>query len=81
MKKARRVALYLRVSTVDQTAANQHRELKAVGARHGWDVVAIFNDEGISGTNRRNNGPASTSFAKASLGVISTRWLRGRSIG
>jgi predicted site-specific integrase-resolvase len=46
----KRVALYLRVSTTEQTVENQHRELKAVAERHGWSVVAVFTDAGISGT-------------------------------
>jgi DNA invertase Pin-like site-specific DNA recombinase len=43
-KKAspKRVALYVRVSTSEQTTRNQRRELKAVADRHGWTVVAIF---------------------------------------
>jgi len=38
---AKRVAIYLRVSTTEQTTANQRRELKAVAARHGWSVVRV----------------------------------------
>jgi DNA invertase Pin-like site-specific DNA recombinase len=49
----KRVAVYLRVSTTDQTVENQRRELEAVAARHGWEVVAIFKDEGISGSRGR----------------------------
>jgi DNA invertase Pin-like site-specific DNA recombinase len=50
MVMGKRVALYLRVSTSEQTVANQRRELVAVAERHGWQVVAVFKDEGISGT-------------------------------
>jgi DNA invertase Pin-like site-specific DNA recombinase len=39
-KKPKRVALYLRVSTSEQTTRNQRRELHAVAERHGWHVVA-----------------------------------------
>ena len=53
----KRIALYLRVSTADQTIENQRRELEAVAARHGWDVVAVFKDEGISGTKGRDKRP------------------------
>jgi hypothetical protein len=35
-KKPKRVALYLRVSTSEQTTRNQRRELHAVAERHGW---------------------------------------------
>ena len=54
---AKRIALYLRVSTTGQTVENQRRELRAVAKRHGWTVVAVFKDEGVSGTKGRNQRP------------------------
>jgi len=51
------VALYLRVSTSEQTVENQRRELEAVAERHGWNVVATFADEGISGSKGRDKRP------------------------
>ena len=54
---AKRVALYLRVSTAEQTVENQQRELEAVAARHGWNVVAVIADAGISGTKGRDKRP------------------------
>ena len=45
-KRNRRVALYVRVSTDQQTIKNQQRELEAVAERHGWSVVAVFKDQG-----------------------------------
>jgi DNA invertase Pin-like site-specific DNA recombinase len=57
LKMAKRVALYLRVSTSGQTVANQRRELEAVAERHGWNVVAEFKDEGISGSKGRDQRP------------------------
>jgi DNA invertase Pin-like site-specific DNA recombinase len=54
---SKRIALYLRVSTSEQTVENQQRELEAVAARHGWNVVAIFTDTGISGTKGRDKRP------------------------
>src|ERR1700720_1365938 len=53
----KRIALYLRVSTAEQTVENQRRELEAVAERHGWNVVAIFTDAGISGTKGRDQRP------------------------
>jgi DNA invertase Pin-like site-specific DNA recombinase len=53
----KRVALYLRVSTTEQTVENQQRELEAVAERHGWNVVAVFTDTGISGTKGRDKRP------------------------
>jgi DNA invertase Pin-like site-specific DNA recombinase len=53
----KRVALYVRVSTTGQTVENQRRELRAVAKRHGWDVVEVYKDEGISGTKGRDKRP------------------------
>ena len=52
-----RVALYLRVSTSSQTVENQERELAAVAAARGWQVVATYRDEGISGAKGRDRRP------------------------
>ena len=49
----KRVGIYLRVSTAEQTCDNQRRELEAVAARHGWTVVEVFEDAGISGAKGR----------------------------
>jgi DNA invertase Pin-like site-specific DNA recombinase len=56
-RKPKRVALYLRVSTSEQTTRNQRRELLAVAERHGWTVVATFEDTGISGSQGREARP------------------------
>src|SRR5437660_1455096 len=53
----KRVAFYLRVSTAEQTVENQQRELEAVAERHGWNVVAVVTDGGISGTKGRDQRP------------------------
>jgi hypothetical protein len=50
---SKRVAVYLRISTTDQTTTNQRRELHAVAKRHGWSVVRVFEDAGISGAKGR----------------------------
>jgi DNA invertase Pin-like site-specific DNA recombinase len=36
---------------------NQERELGEAAARHGWDVVATYRDEGGSGAKRRLSRP------------------------
>src|SRR6266853_4902448 len=54
---AKRIALYLSVSTTEQTVENQHRELEAVAERHAWNVVTVFADAGISGTKGRDKRP------------------------
>ena len=53
---AKKVALYLRVSTVEQDTTNQRRELEAVAERHGWEIVTIFEDNGVSGFKTKRPG-------------------------
>src|SRR3954454_23123324 len=53
-----RAVLYLRVSTVDQTTANQERELQSVAGRMGWEIVKVYKDHGISGAKARDKRPA-----------------------
>jgi len=65
MAKTKRVALYLRVSTGEQTTENQRRELEAVAERAGWNVVAAFEDAGISGAKGRNQRPGYDALLKA----------------
>ncbi len=55
---AMRAALYLRVSTLDQTTENQERELRVVAARLGHEIVDVYADNGISGAKGRNGRPA-----------------------
>jgi Resolvase, N terminal domain len=50
--------LYLRVSTIDQTTANQERELREVATRMGCDIVKVYKDHGISGAKGREKRPA-----------------------
>jgi DNA invertase Pin-like site-specific DNA recombinase len=64
-KTAKRVAIYLRVSTAEQTTANQCRELQAVAKRHGWSVVKVFEDAGISGAKGRSERPSLHEMLKA----------------
>jgi DNA invertase Pin-like site-specific DNA recombinase len=61
----RRVAIYLRVSTGEQTTDNQRRELEAVAARHGWRVVDFFEYAGISGAKGRDKRPGLDRLLKA----------------
>jgi len=56
-EKTRRVAIYARVSTDGQSVDNQLRELAIVAERHGWEVVATYTDEGISGAKGRDRRP------------------------
>src|SRR6478735_5144553 len=49
---AKRIGIYLRVSTDNQTTENQ-----AVANRSGWDVVGVYEDAGISGAKGRDKRP------------------------
>jgi hypothetical protein len=54
----KRAVLYLRVSTIDQTTANQERELREVATRMGCEIVKVYKDHGISGAKGRDKRPA-----------------------
>jgi DNA invertase Pin-like site-specific DNA recombinase len=56
-RQMRTGALYLRVSTQDQTTANQERELREVAARMGCEIVHVYKDHGISGAKGRDKRP------------------------
>ena len=50
-----RAALYVRVSTLDQHAENQHDELHRYVQVRGWSA-ALYADKGISGAKERRAG-------------------------
>ena len=52
-----RAAIYLRVSTDEQTTENQERELRAAADRIGHEIVAVYRDAGISGSKGRDQRP------------------------
>jgi DNA invertase Pin-like site-specific DNA recombinase len=52
----RRAAICLRVSTQDQTTANQERELREVASRMGCEIV-VYRDHGVSGAKGRDKRP------------------------
>ena len=66
MATSRRAALYVRVSTSDrgQTVENQLQPLQEAAGRLGWTVVAIYRDEGISGTRGRDKRPGLDALLK-----------------
>jgi len=53
-----RAALYLRVSTSEQTTDNQEHELRVAADRLGHSVVVVYRDFGISGGKGREKRPA-----------------------
>jgi DNA invertase Pin-like site-specific DNA recombinase len=54
----KRAVVYLRVSTLDQTTANQERELREVAGRMRCEIVRVYKDHGISGAKGREKRPA-----------------------
>jgi DNA invertase Pin-like site-specific DNA recombinase len=60
----RRVAIYTRVSTLDQTIDNQLIELRDHCSKMGWEIVKEYADEGLSGTLSRDKRPALNSLIK-----------------
>ena len=52
-----RAAIYLRISTAEQTTDNQERELRAAAARMGHDVVEVYRDHAVSGSKGRDKRP------------------------
>ena len=64
---SRNVAIYTRVSTDGQTVDNQLLELQAVAERHGWNVVEIFSDSGLSGAKGRDKRPAFDALCKGAV--------------
>ena len=66
MATSRRAALYVRVSTSDrgQTVENQLQPLQEAAGRLGWTVLAIYRDEGISGTRGRDKRPGLDALLK-----------------
>jgi DNA invertase Pin-like site-specific DNA recombinase len=61
----KRVAIYLRVSTSKQETSNQRRELEAVAARSGWQIVKVYQDAGVSGAKGRDQRPGLDAMMKA----------------
>jgi DNA invertase Pin-like site-specific DNA recombinase len=60
----KKVCLYCRVSTTHQTPENQLRELRAVAERMGYEIIAEFIDNGISGAKSRKDRPALDEMVK-----------------
>jgi Resolvase, N terminal domain len=52
-----RPAVYVRVSTLGQTTANQERELREVATRMGCEIVHVYRDHGVSGAMGRDKRP------------------------
>jgi DNA invertase Pin-like site-specific DNA recombinase len=63
--KPKRVAIYTRVSTDSQTTDNQLLELEAAAKRHNWEIVMVFRDEGVTGSQALFRRPAGKELHRA----------------
>lgn len=61
----KRVGIYTRVSTDQQTVENQLQALHDIAERSDWTIVHIFTDEGISGAKGRDQRPGLDALLKA----------------
>ena len=50
---------------LDQTTANQERELRQVAARAGWQIEHVYKDHGISGAKAKDKRPQFDALHKA----------------
>jgi len=60
----RKVAIYTRVSTLDQTVENQLLELREYCSNMDWEITQEYADKGLSGTLSRDKRPALNSLIK-----------------
>ena len=72
----KRAAIYLRVSTQDQTTSNQEHELRRAAERANWQVVRVYKDHGISGAKGRNGRPAFDSMCRDATNATRSFRLR-----
>ena len=49
-----RACIYARVSTDEQTTTNQLTELKTIVSDRGWQLVKLYEDQGVSGAKGRD---------------------------
>jgi DNA invertase Pin-like site-specific DNA recombinase len=59
-----RVAIYVRVSTGDQTTANQLTELRRWARLSGHKIIKVYEDKGISGAKGREKRPGLDAMLK-----------------
>lgn len=61
----KRVAIYMRVSTGEQTTDSQLHALSEVAKQSGWEIVHTFEDRAVSGSTSRNTRPAFKALLEA----------------
>jgi Resolvase, N terminal domain len=65
--KPKRVAVYTRVSTDNQTTVTQRQELEAGAERAGDTVVKVYEDQDISGAKGRDQRPQFDALLKGAI--------------
>jgi DNA invertase Pin-like site-specific DNA recombinase len=60
----KKVAIYTRVSTPNQTVENQLLDLRTVAQSNDWEIVGVYTDTGISGKFGRDKRPQFDSLMK-----------------
>jgi len=55
---SKRAAIYIRVSTDGQTVDNQRLELEQAAKSAGWEIVGIYDDNGVSDSKSREDREA-----------------------
>ena len=68
--KTKRAAIYLRVSTDEQTTENQRQALVEVAGRRGWSVVEVYQDQGVSGAKGRDKRPGFDNISACSRPLL-----------
>jgi len=71
--REKRAALYVRVSTDQQTVAQQLEALRAVAERRGWQIVETYTDAGISGVETSARALMPCSGTRAG-GALTSQW-------
>src|SRR5262249_38868460 len=64
----RRAVVYLRVSTIDQTTANQERELREIAGRMGCESAGVKTAHGVSGARGRDRRRGFDKMCRAAAG-------------
>ena len=65
------VAIYVRVSTDQQTTDNQEQALIAIAQKARWNIFGIYRDQAVSGAKKRTDRPA---FRKMQKDAVQRRF-------
>ena len=68
MTTQKRAVCYLRVSTKEQETLNQRRLLEEVANQRGWEIISIYEDDGISGDGKKSRKQFNKLLADATQG-------------